>query len=251
MSGPPIFAHLETKDIMRTGYFATIVSLFVLSACGQDSEREAGTSANSGTANTSQAPARTPDDWHATDSLFKVMGGVNGKIVADLFVGDGYYTRKMLEAGARVIAMDDDPRNVEAITKWKAEAGIGDDRLLIRSATPGAPNLNLAEVDMALCTRPFISIPDRTGYFTKVKASIKPPCMLFIVDFLPEQTPEGTPMDQRVSEEQVMDAMEPVGFTDIGGYTKKLPYRFVVQAMDFVEGNLPPEVQQQMNAQPQ
>jgi predicted methyltransferase len=234
---------------MRTGSFVFAFTLLMASACTEETVQQKGTSASSG--NNTTTVARTPDDWHATDSLFKVMGGVNGKIVADLFVGDGHYTRKLLEAGARVIAMDDDPRNVEAISKWKAEAGVGDDRLLIRSATPGAPNLNLAEVDMALCTRPFISIPDRTGYFTKVKASIKPPCMLFIVDFLPEQTPEGTPMDQRVSEEQVMDAMEPVGFTDIGGYTKKLPYRFVVQAMDFVEGNLPPEMQQQMNAPPQ
>lgn len=236
---------------MRTGNIAIAIILLVLLSCDQEQAHENGTSSNNGTPNPSQAPARSSDDWHATDSLFKVMGGVNGKIVADLFVGDGYYTRKLLEAGARVIAMDDDPRNVEAITKWKNEAGIGDDRLLIRNSTPGSPNLSLAEVDMALCTRPFISIPDRTGYFTKVKASIKPPCMLFIVDFLPEQTPEGTPMDQRVTDLQVMDAMEPVGFTDIGGYTKMLPYRFVIQAMDFVEGNLPPEAGDQVGAQAQ
>lgn len=236
---------------MRTGNIAIAVILLVLLSCDQEQAHENGTSSNNGTSNPSQAPARSSDDWHATDSLFKVMGGVNGKIVADLFVGDGYYTRKLLEAGARVIAMDDDPRNVEAITKWKNEAGIGDDRLLIRNSTPGSPNLSLAEVDMALCTRPFISIPDRTGYFTKVKASIKPPCMLFIVDFLPEQTPEGTPMDQRVTDLQVMDAMEPVGFTDIGGYTKMLPYRFVIQAMDFVEGNLPPEAEDQAGTQAQ
>ncbi len=249
MNQAPIFAPLETCISMRPGSLAIALSLFVLSACTHDTPNgdvTAGTNANS-----RPSSASTPDDWHATDSLFKLMGGVNGKIVADLFVGDGYYTRKLLEAGARVIAMDDDPRNVEAITAWKSEAGIGDDRLLIRSATPGTPNLNLAEVDMALCTRPFISIPDRTGYFTKVKASIKPPSMLFIVDFLPQQTPVGTPMDQRVTDEQVMDAMEPVGFTDIGGYTKKLPYRFVVQAMDFVEGNLPPEMMQQPGVQPQ
>ncbi len=236
---------------MRTGHLLISVSIVAISACTHDQAHGDGTSVNSGNSTSTPPPSRTPDDWHATDSLFKVMGGVNGKIVADLFVGDGYYTRKLLEAGARVIAMDDDPRNVEALSKWKTEAGIGDDRLLIRSSTPGAPNLNLAEVDMALCTRSFISIPDRSSYFMKVKASIKPPCMLFIVDFLPEQTPEGPPMDQRVSDEQVMDAMEPVGFTDIGGYTRKLPYRFVVQAMDFVEGNLPPEAQQQTGVQPQ
>lgn len=176
-------------------------------------------------------------DWHATDSLFRLMGGVQGKVVADLFIGDGYYTLKLLEAGAKVIAMDDDPGNVEALAAKARELGIGEDRLVIRTAVAGSPNLALNEVDAALCTRQFTSIPDRTEYFRKVKASIKSPSPLFIVDFLPEQTPVGPPVEQRVSELQVMDAMEPVGFTDIGGYTRKLPYRFVVHAMDFIEGS--------------
>jgi hypothetical protein len=95
---------------------------------------------------------------------------------------------------------------------------------------------------MALSTRPFLSIPDRVGYFTKVKASVKMPRQVFIVDFLPVQSPVGPPMEQRVNEEQVMDAMEPCGFTDIGGYSKILPYRFVVQAMEFVEGPDAPQL---------
>ncbi len=223
---------------MRKNIFLIGLSVAALIACNRGADTN-NTSAAQEKQGDPQALARTPDDWHACDSLIKVMGGVQGKVVADLFVGDGYYTMKLLEAGARVIAMDDDPRNIEAITAKKKEMGIGDDRLIIRSCTPGAPNLSLAEVDLALCTRPFVSIPDRTGYFTKVKASVKPPCQVFIVDFLPEQTPVGTPMDQRVSSEQVMDAMEPCGFTDIGGYTKLLPYRFLIQAMDFVEGAVP------------
>jgi hypothetical protein len=89
---------------------------------------------------------------------------------------------------------------------------------------------------MALCTRAYLGIPDRINYFQKVKPCIKYPNQLFIVDFLPEQSPVGTPMELRVTSEQVMDDMEPVGFTDVGAYTKKLPYRYVVQAMMFQEG---------------
>jgi predicted methyltransferase len=219
---------------------ALLASGLLCAACDHAADNTANTGPAPSTTGTqpvtSQAPPPTPDDWHATDTLFSMMGGVQGKVVADLFVGDGYYTMKLLEAGARVIASDDDPRNIEALQAKKEEMHIGDDRLLIRSASPGSPNLNIGEVDLALCTRPFVSIPDPTGYFTKVKASIKPPCQLFIVDFLQAQTPVGTPMDQRIPNETVMDAMEPCGFTDIGAYTLKLPYRFVVQAMDFVEG---------------
>jgi predicted methyltransferase len=216
---------------MRTIGFVAL-PLLLLAACV---DKPANTTTATTTGSTPVA-AGISADWHATDTLFRLMGGVQGKTVADLFIGDGYYTLKLLEAGARVIAMDDDPRNVEALAAKARELGIGEDRLIIRTASPGTPNLSLKEVDLALCTRQFTGIPDQTNYFRKVKAAIKPPCQLFIVDFLPEQTPMGPPQDQRVSELQVMDAMEPAGFTDIGGYTRKLPYRFVVQAMDFVEG---------------
>lgn len=235
------FSRTSYLFLMRHHLLLAATAALALASCGHDATPDNGNTAQGTTppANASQPPAATPDDWHACDSLFAVAGGVNGKVVADLFVGDGYYTMKLLEAGARVIAMDDDPRNIEALTAKKNEMRIGDDRLIIRSCTPGTPALSVGEVDLALCTRPFISIPDRDAYFKKVKASIKPPSMLLIVDFLPEQTPVGTPMDQRISSEQVMDAMEAPGFTDIGAYTKKLPYRFVVQAMDFVEGSMP------------
>lgn len=224
-----------------------LVAAATLGACHDPAPTETGAAGQQPATTTAgttatQAPA---GDWHATDSLFKVMGGVSGRTVADLFVGDGYYTMKLIEAGARVIAMDDDPRNIEAITAKKKEMGLGDDKLVVRSSTPGAPALSPGEVDAAICTRPFISIPDRTGYFKKVKACVKSPSPVYIIDFLPEQTPVGTPMDQRMSDEQVMDGMEPCGFTDIGGYTKLLPYRFLIVAQDYVEGQAPPPGQAQ------
>ncbi len=193
------------------------------------------TTASTGTTSTPGCPpARTPDDWHTVDSLFAAMGGVNGKTVADLFVGDGYYTMKLLEAGATVIAMDDDPRNIEALEAKKKELGICDERLIIRSTPAATPALAVNEVDVALCTRQLLSMPDPVGYFTKVRSCIRFPSNLFIVNFLPEQTPVGPPQDQRMPEDRVMDAMEPCGFTDIGSYSKKLPYRYMVQAQMFV-----------------
>lgn len=222
---------------MRISYLFLAACLTACSSC--EDKNANGSTSSTGTTGASAAsvpgcpPARTPDDWHTVDSLFLAMGGVNGKTVADLFVGDGYYTMKLLEAGAKVIAMDDDPRNIEALQAKKEEMGICDERLVIRASQPGSPNLALNEVDVALCTRQLMSIPDPIGYFTKVRSSIRFPSSLFIVNFLPEQTPVGPPLDERVPEDRVMDAMEPCGFTDIGSYSKKLPYRYMVQAQMF------------------
>lgn len=244
---------------MRITYLLLATCLFACSSCedkpGTDPSSANGSapSANGGTQTTTPGcpPARTPDDWHTVDSLFLAMGGVNGKTVADLFVGDGYYTMKLLEAGAKVIAMDDDPRNIEALQAKKEEMGICDERLVIRAGTPGAPNLSLNEVDVALCTRQLLSIPDPVGYFTKVRSCIRFPSNLFIVQFLPEQTPVGPPMDQRLPEDRVMDAMEPCGFTDIGSYSKKLPYRYMVHALMFSGEAGEVEAMNQEGAQPQ
>ncbi len=221
---------------MRINFLFWAACLAACSSC----EDKPGTTTTASGASTSTAnapgcpPARTPDDWHTVDSLITAMGGVNGKTVADLFVGDGYYTMKLLEAGAKVIASDDDPRNIEALEARKKELGICDERLEIRTAVAGTPNLAMNEVDVALCTRQLLSIPDPIGFFTKVRSSVRFPSSLFIVNFIPEQTPVGPPLDERLPEDRVMDAMEPCGFTDIGSYSKKMPYRYMVQAQMFV-----------------
>lgn len=186
------------------------------------------------------APAAGPE-WLATDTLFAVMGGVKDLVVADLFAGDGTYSLKLLEAGARVIAIDTDAGSLQALAAQASQRGFGPDRLTTRVTTPGVPGITPGEVDRALCTRTFLTIQDRVPFFTAVKAGLRPKGQLIIVDFLPEQTPMGPPMDLRVTVEQVMDELEPCGFTDIGGYTKKIPYRFIIQAMEFDPGLVPAE----------
>ncbi len=244
---------------MRITYLLLATCLFACSSCedkpGADPSTTNGSASapNGGTSTSTPGcpPARTPDDWHTVDSLFLAMGGVNGKTVADLFVGDGYYTMKLLEAGARVIAMDDDPRNIEALQTKKEEMGICDERLIIRNGTAGAPNLSLNEVDVALCTRQILSIPDPVGYFSKVRSCIRFPSNLFVVQFLPEQTPVGPPLDQRLPEDRVMDLMEPCGFTDVGSYSKKMPYRYMVHALMFSGEAGEVEAMMQEGGQPQ
>ena len=240
---------------MRISYLFLATCLAACTSCedkpGTTAANASGTSANNAATTPGCPPARTPDDWHTVDSLFAAMGGVNGKTVADLFVGDGYYTMKLLEAGAKVIASDDDPRNLEALEARKKELGICDERLEIRASVAGTPNLSMNEVDVALCTRQLLSIPDPIGFFTKVRSSVRFPSSLFIVNFLPEQTPVGPPLDQRIPEDRVMDAMEPCGFTDIGSYSKKMPYRYMVQAQMFAGEPGEVEAMMQDAGQPQ
>lgn len=219
---------------MRLSFTLPAFALLLL-ACGGSSEHPSTTVTPAGGTSTTPVAQAQADDWHATDTLFRIMGGVSGKVVADLFAGDGYYTWKLVEAGAHVIAIDDDPAAIAAIEQEKRKRGIGDDRLLLRVTAAGNPGLLPNEADLVLCTRPYATINDRPTYFTQVRNGLKPPRRLYIVDFLAEQTPIGPPMDQRVDPEMVMTEMGTFGFTDVGVYSKTLPYRFVLFAQDFQE----------------
>ncbi len=211
-------------------------ALLLTSACTNGPNAAAGTPAGPGNAG-STTPTRPMEeaDWRQPDLLFSLLPPVSGATVAVLFAGDGYYAFELVRAGARVIALETDPGLADQLKEKAMERGIGTDRLEVRLAA-GGTGLRAGEADMAFCSRPYVSIPDRVNFFKAVRASLKTPAPLILVDFIPERTPVGPPVHERISDQAVMDEMEQVGCTDIGAYGKKLPYQWVVIAMDFVPG---------------
>ncbi len=233
--GIPLFSPPIPTRTMHALYAASLLSISLFTACGEKAASITPTPTQPATS-ANAPPPLVDTDRQLTDTLFKVMGGVSGKTVADLFAGDGSYTFKLLEAGARVIAIETDQASLKAIEVKAQELGYGPDKLVTRLVKEGEPGITTGEVDRALCTRTYLTIQDRVVFFSRVKAGLAAKGQLIIVDFLQEHTPMGPPMELRVNVEQIMDELEPCGFTDIGGYTKKIPYRFIVQAMEFEPG---------------
>lgn len=166
------------------------------------------------------------------DSVFAVVGGVGGRTVVDLFAGDGYFTFKMLGAGANVIAMDTDPSTLEEIRARAKELGIGDDRLKVRTLDVNAPELAAEEADMALMVDRFARIPHVTAFIERVRAGLRKPKRVIIIDHHRDSAPADVPVHERLTEVQVMDSMDVIHISDVGAYSKKLPGRFVVIAQD-------------------
>lgn len=125
------------------------------------------------------------------DSLLRVLGPVQDLVVADLFAGKGYYTWKLLGAGARVLAIAQDQQDVAALEARKKQEGIGDDRLLIRLTTPGNPGLQPGEADIALVTREFSTLGDRKAWLGQLKAGLRPPYKFMLVNYMPGASPFG------------------------------------------------------------
>jgi len=179
------------------------------------------------------------DSWQKPQEVFMLMGNdLRGRTIADLAADDGYFTFKMIEVGANVIAIDSDPTKLAMIEARKKELNLGDDRLRTRLGTLNDPMLGPEEVDACLLVHSYVRIPDKKAYFTKVFQGTLEPKPLFIVEWLNSATPIGPPMTDRVSAERVMDEVSIGGYTDIGTYTAKIPYQAFIFAsrqpeMDF------------------
>ncbi|MEO8734720.1 MAG: hypothetical protein ABI373_10350 [Flavobacteriales bacterium] len=233
---------------MRNSKFIAILPFILLCGCSNDTPgTDAATSHIVGppvTARAAEVPPANPEldpanetstlpnnaSWRMGDSVLALMGDLHGRTVADLFAGDGYYTWKLLDAGARVLAMDDDTSHVATLLAAKKAKGISDDRLLIRLSSTGRPVLLPAEADMALITRELSTIPDRDAWFKQVQRGLRGHKPTYVVNFLPQPSPIGPPAGQRMDYNSAADVLTAVGYTDISILYRKIPYRYILFA---------------------
>ncbi len=215
--------------VMR--YILPFAATFFLFSCSSTEAPEptATTEVPTGTtASTNVQPPSTSerDSWQKPQEVFMLMGNdLRGKLIADLAAGDGYFTFKMIEVGANVIAISDDQRELDAIESRKKEMKLGDDRLRTRLSPKGDPGLATEEVDACLLVHSYVSIPDKKAYLTKVFEGTRHPRALFILEWLNTETPIGPPMTDRISSERIMDDIGTAGYTDVGAYSAKIPHQ--------------------------
>ncbi|HQW07182.1 MAG: hypothetical protein IPH05_04315 [Flavobacteriales bacterium] len=166
------------------------------------------------------------DAWQKPQIILELMGNdLRGRKVADLKAGDGYFTFKMIEVGANVIAIDDDPANIALIEARKKELNLGDDRLQVRLVKLGETGLAPDEVEVCVMIHGFVRIPNKLEFITQVYNATQEPKPFFLVEWLNSATPIGPPMSDRMSSEKIMDEIGMVGYTDIGAYSAKIPYQ--------------------------
>lgn len=193
-----------------------------------------GTLASGGVA----VPGFKRDPLRSIDTVFAILNGVSGRTVADLGAGDGYNTWSLIQAGANVVAIDENPANIAAIEARKKELGLSDARLRTRLVAPGECGLQANEVDLAVITRPYVTIPNKNAYFAQVRHGVSGVHQVAIINHLNQNTASGPPMDQRMNEMTLMDEMTSYGYADVLSLTKALPERYLVVAQD-----LPPDSQ--------
>lgn len=200
----------------------------LLAACSNSGTPEVSTPETPAAASTAPAAATSStaerDAWQKPQEVFLLMGNdLRGRTIADLAAGDGYFTFKLIEVGANVIAISDDQRQLDAIEARKKEMKLSDERLRTRLAPKGQAGLAPEEADACLLVHSYVSIPDKKSYLQQVYAGTRMPKPLFILEWLSTETPMGPPMTDRIPSERIMDDIGLAGYTDVGTYSAKIP----------------------------
>jgi cyclopropane fatty-acyl-phospholipid synthase-like methyltransferase len=146
----------------------------------------------------------------------------------DIGAGSGYFSVKMAQKGAHVIAADvsDEFQQYlkERITKEKLSS------IELRKIPFDSPSLNDKEVDMVLIVNTYHHIENRSAYFTKVKKGIKDNGELIIIDFFKTDIPVGPPTAHKIAMDDVIAELKLAGFSNFFVDVNLLAYQFIIRA---------------------
>jgi len=169
--------------------------------------------------------------WQKPDLVIQELGDVDGKVVADIGAGTGYFSRRIAYKGAKVIAIDIDPKAIQWMEEQKARFPIElQDRLVIRQAEPNDPKLKAQEVDLVLLVNTYSYISNRVPYFTKLKEAIRPGGDVIIIDFKKKETPFGPAIEERVDVADVEKELIEAGYTLLKIDQESLEYQYIIKA---------------------
>lgn len=169
--------------------------------------------------------------WQKPDLVIDQLGNVEGKVVADLGAGTGYFSRRIAYKGATVIAIDIDPQAIQWMEEQKRRFPSElRDRLIIRQAQPDDPQLRNREVDIILLVNTYSYIDNRVAYFSKLQDAIRPGGSIVIIDFKKKETPFGPPIEDRLDVADVEAELRKAGYEIARIDVESLDYQYIIKA---------------------
>lgn len=173
------------------------------------------------------SPARA--GWQKPNEVIGLFGDLEGKTIMDLGAGSGYFTFRLANHGAKVIAADVNDEFQESIR----EKLQGDDfarfksTVELRKVPYESPALAPGEVDGILIVNTYHHIDDRTEYMKKAMQGLKEGGKVVIVDYK-TGTSWGPPESHKLSLDIAADEMLLVGFSRIIIDTRMLERQYVI-----------------------
>lgn len=168
------------------------------------------------------------DAYQKPEKVLEYLGDIKDKKIMDIGAGSGYFSVKLAEKGANVIAADVSDEFQNVIKKRIEDNNLKN--IELRKIPYDSPNLADNEVDMVLVVNTYHHIENRIDYFSKVKKGIKSDGELIIIDYFKKELPVGPPVNHKIDLETVKSELEKAGYT-LEVNVDLLPYQFIIRAM--------------------
>lgn len=170
--------------------------------------------------------------WQKPDLVLELIGDLDGKTVADIGAGTGFFSLRLAPLSKKVVAIDIDRRFVNYLDSIKIQE-LGSDmqhRLETRLAGPDDPNLNPGEADVILIVNTYMYLKNRVEYLQTLKKGLSDGGRLLIIDFKKKRMPIGPPQDIRVPLFQAEEDLYLAGYREIVTNDTALDYQYIITA---------------------
>lgn len=183
-------------------------------------------------------PTRTEEastnrsSWQKPDLVLSKLGDIEGKSIADIGTGTGYFAYRMAYKGAHVIAIDVDADMLDLMQNFKVNLpSTVAQNLKTRLVPPDDPKIMEEEADHAIIINTIAYIDNRPTYCAKVRNGLKPGGSLMIVDFKYQDLDiDAPPLEQRVPIGTLQSELKKAGFNDIEVDDQSLQYQYIITA---------------------
>jgi SAM-dependent methyltransferase len=169
--------------------------------------------------------------WQKPDMVIALLGDLEGKTVADIGAGTGYFTFRLLSKAQKVIGIDIDPRFIDYLDSVKVRMP---ERYRThfesRLAKPEDPMLKPGEADAVMIVNTYGYIENRVQYLKSLRNGLSPGARLLIIDFKKNNLPVGPPDEFKVSLGQLQKELLSAGFAVEKIDTEALDYQYIVLA---------------------
>ena len=169
-------------------------------------------------------------EWQNPELVLSSIGDLEGKVIADLGAGSGYFTFKMAQTAQKIIALDIDPKALEYIDNQIEIAGDWAKNIETRLTPAERPNLQVNEADAVLIVNTYFYIPERQSYLHQLTNCIKENGKLVIVEYKIGDLIVGPSDDFKVTPEDIEAELRKSGFKSVNVDLQSLQYQFVITA---------------------
>ncbi|MCC6459859.1 MAG: class I SAM-dependent methyltransferase [Saprospiraceae bacterium] len=169
--------------------------------------------------------------WQKPGMVISILGELDGKTVADIGAGTGYFAFRLVPRAKKVIGVDIDPRFISFMDSVKVRLPVQyQARFETRLAKTDDPMLKPEEADVAIFVNTYAYISNREQYLKTLAKGLTTGAQVLIIDFKKNSLPVGPSDNFKVSLSQVEKELAAAGFEVANADNEALDYQYIVLA---------------------